>query len=310
VRVRVVSDSAAAALFFRSMLQRTPLYAPEAFPRTLTVLVATLAAPAGVAAARGKAGPFTVVDVDPLSARGTVAAVGAAPLAHVAEAVAVAAGQLMTLGGYRHVAGGAQNAALAAARADGVLDWYLRDGHVYAPKDAPHPDLLPLPRGADVVREKEGAGGAGAASAGAVALVIGAAPGAVAAPAAAAGRLFSAHAAVWHAGGGVSAMWGGLSAPAPLQAALAAKLPLVRGSLVAEGAATMPLAGAPRAAPAPRRVIIVGGAGAGADAAAAIKAACGLTDRQAEKVAARLAASGAAVSVVADAKAALAALGL
>ena len=116
VRVRVVTDSAAAALFFRSALQRTPLYAPEAFPRTLTVLVATLAAPEGVAAARGKPGPFTVVDVDPLTARGTVLAVGAAPLGgtedSVAAAVAAAAGQLMTLGGYRHVGGGAQNAAL------------------------------------------------------------------------------------------------------------------------------------------------------------------------------------------------------
>ena len=297
--MRVVSDSAAAALFFRSLLQRTPLYAPEAFPRTLTVLVATLAAPAGVAAARGKAGPFTVVDVDPLAARGTVLAVGAAPLSAVAEAVATAAAQLMTLGGYRHVPGGAQNAALAAARADGVLDWYLRDGHVYADKAAPHPDLLALPRGADVVREREGGG---------VALVVGAAPGLVAAPAAAAGRLFSAGGAVWHASGALSALWAGLSAPAPLQAQLAAKLPLVRGSLVAEGMATLPLAGAARAAPAPGRVIVVGGGGGG-DAAAAIKAACGLTDRQAEKLAARLKASG-AVSAVADAKAALAALGL
>ena len=302
VRVRVVSDSAAAALFFRSLLQRTPLYAPEAFPRTLTVLVATLAAPEGVAAARGKAGPFTVLDVDPLAARGLVMAVGAAPLQSVAEAVATAAAQLMTLGGYRSVAGGAQNAALAAARADGVLSWYLRDGHQYAAKDAPHPDLLPLPRGADVVRE------AGAGAGADVALVLGAAPGAVAAPAAAKGRLFSAHAAVWHAGGGLSAMWAGLSAPAPLQAQLGAALPLVRGSLVAEGMATLPLGGAPRAAPAPRRVIIVGGAGAGGDAAAAVKAACGLTERQAAKVAGRL--SGAAVSFVADDKAALAALGL
>jgi hypothetical protein len=51
-----------------------------------------------------------------------------------------------------------------------------------------------------------------------------------------------------------------------------------------------------------------GGGGGGGPGPAAVKAACGLTERQAAKVAGRL--SGAAVSFVADDKAALAALGL
>jgi len=291
VRVRVVTDSPAVALFFRDILPRTPLYAAEAFPRTLTVLAATLAAPEGVAAARGKSGPFTVLDVDPLQARGTVLAVGACAPEAIADAVAAAAGQLMALGGYRHVPGGAQNASIAAAREDGSLAWYLRDGHTYADKSAPHPDLLAL-RNADAVFEAGAAGG--------VALVLGAPAGVVAGTAAAAGRLFAAHSVVWGAAG-LSAMWSGLSVPAALQQQHAKALPLVRGSLVAGGRVMLPLAGAARAAPSPTRVIVVGAPDA--------RTASGLTDKQAEKLASRMAA-GAQVMKVADAAEAMKLLGL
>jgi hypothetical protein len=290
VRVRVVSDSSIVALFFRSLLQRTPLYAPEVFPRNITVLAATLARPEGVAAARGKAGPFTVVDVDPQTSKGTVIAVGDVPLASIASAVAVAAGQLMSLGGYRSIPGGSDNASLNAARADGSLAWYMRDGHSYAPKNEPHPDLLPLTSGVDVVKDGNG-----------YTLIVGAPAGSVSGPAAAKGRLYAAHGCVWGTNE-ISAFWSGLSVPS------GSGLPLVRGSLVAQGRTILPISSAGgRAVPHPKKVILVGG---NSNASAAIKSACALSDKQAEKIAGRLSSSGAKVETVADAAGALKALSL
>jgi len=290
VRVRVISDSSIVALFFRSLLQRTPLYSPEVFPRNITVLAATLATPEGVAAARGMSKPFTVVDVDPQTSKGTVIAVGDVPLASIANAVAAAAGQLMSLGGYRSIPGGSDNASINAARADGSLAWYMRDGHSYAPKNEPHPDLLPLTTGADVVKDGSG-----------YSLIVGAPAGAVAGPAAAKGRLFAAHGCVWGSNE-MSAFWSGLTVPS------GSSLPLVRGALVAEGWKVLPASSAGgRAVPHPNRVIVVGG---NSNASAAIKSACALSDKQAEKIASRITTSGAKVETVADVSGALKALSL
>lgn len=279
VRVRVVTDSPVVALYFRNMLHRTPLYAPEAFPRTITVYAATLASDA-IAAARG-VGPYTVVDVDPRTSRGTVVAAGPVSFAALRDAVACAAAQLQVAGGYRHVPGGSHNSAIAAARADGVLGWYMRDGHYYAPAAEAHPELVPV-RG-DLVAEADGKG---------FALVVGAGSGAVAGPAAAKSRLYAGHDVVLTPTG-VASTWAGVSVPAAVQAAAANALPLTAGAVVAQAAATLPLSG-PKEARAPSRIVVVGG-GAGAiaagDVAARVKAATGMTDKAAAKLTARLAAN-------------------
>ncbi len=295
LRVRVITDSPAVALYFKSMLHRIPLYAPEAFPRTMTVYAATLAGDgvSGWAGMNGK--PFTVVDSDPATARCTVAAAGAFSLSALRDAVATAAGQTMATGGYRHVAGGSQNPNLAAARADGVLHWYMRDSHVYAEKGEAHPDLLPF-RGDIVLAQGGGSaivvGGEGVAGAAAVAK-----------------RLLAAHGGVWGAGAtaglGLHALWGGVSVPSAFARANAAAFPLGRGTMQAQGLATMPLEGG-KAAPAPTHVVIVGGTGA--DAAAKFASAAGLTPKAAEKVASRL--SGLKVTEVATSQEAAKALGL
>jgi hypothetical protein len=292
IRVRVITDSPVVALYFRNLLQRTPLYNPQAFPRTITVYAATLAASGpGVAAAEGGS-PYTVVDVDPATKAGTVLAVGGVALASLSDALAAAATQLALMGGYRSIPGGNKHPGIAAARADGVLSWYMRDGHYYPPATAPHPDLLPLP--GDVIAEADGKG---------YAAVIGAAAGSVAAPAAAKGRLYAAHNFVWAADQGISSAWGGVTLPS----AAAKGVALGRGALVAQGGVTASLAG-PRAVPHPSRVIVVGGSGA--DAAAKAKSAGGLSDKQAEKLAARLAATKAQVVSVGSAAEAAKALGL
>jgi hypothetical protein len=291
VRVRVITDSPVVALYVRTLLHRTPLYNPQAFPRTVTVYAATLAGP-GVAAAEGT-GPYTVVDVDPATKAGTVLAVGNVALASIAESIAAAAGQLALTGGYRSVPGGNKHPGIAAARADGVLSWYMRDGHYYAPAGDAHPDLLPL--AGDVIAEADGKG---------YAAVLGAAgSGGVAGAAAAKGRLYAAHNFVWTAEQGVASTWAGVTLPA----AAAKGAAVGKGALVAQGGVTAALTG-PRAVPHPTRVIVVGGSGA--DAAAKAKSAAGLSDAQAEKLAARLAASKAQVVTVATAADALKALGL
>lgn len=254
LRVRVVTDSPVVALHFRSLLHRTPLYDAEAFPRTLTVLVGTLAAPDGAArkplpgaSSSSPAGPFTVVDVDPATAKAMVLAVGDVSLASLSLAVATAAGRLQALGGYRHVPGGDSNPNIKEARADGVLHWYLRDGHVYASPTEPHPELLPLQ--ADVV---VGSGGGAPVS-----LVLGNANGTVAAAAEAAGRLFSAHHAVWGPSG-LASFWAGMCVPKKQQSEGAG---LPRGALVAQGRVTQPLAAAASAPGgrigAPQRAVLI-----------------------------------------------------
>ena len=307
--MRLVTDSPIVALYFRSLLQATPLYSPQAFPRTLTVYAAT-AAGAGISAAAGMSAPFTVVDCDPATARATVLTAGPVPLAGLREAVAAAAGSLQSLGGYRHVPGGSHVPIIAEARKEGVSHWYFADGHYYAPAGEAHPDLLPL-RCADVVLEGSSAGsGSGgssgsSSSSGSLALVLGASAGGVAGAAAAAGRLCAAHDAVWEAGG-LAAQWAGLTAPA------AAKLQAVRGALSAQGGLTVPLQGSARLLPAPGRILVVAPAGSAASASPAelIGAACRLSAKQAEKLQARLAAFKGRVEVLDSEAAALKALGL
>lgn len=284
LRVRVVTDSPVVALYFRNLLHRTPLYSPEAFPRTLTVYAATLASDA-ISGACGM-GPYTVVDVDPQSSFGTVLSVGAVPLASIAEAVAAAAGQLQLAGGYRSVPGGAANPAITHARKANVLHWYMQDRHYYAQKDEAHPDLLPVK--GDVVLNADGKS---------YSLVVGAPSGQVAAAAASKGRLYSAHNAIWSASEGISSTWAGVSVPS----ASAKGLPVVRGALVAQGSVTLPLTGA-KSVSHPSTVIVVGGGD--------VKTAAGVADKQADKLAARLTASGAKVSNVATAADAVTALGL
>jgi hypothetical protein len=170
------------------------------------------------------------------------------------------------------------------------LAWYMRDGHSYASKNEPHPDLLPLTTGTDVVKDGSG-----------YSLIVGAPAGAVSGPAAAKGRLFAAHGCVWGSNE-MSAFWSGLSVPS------GSGLPLVRGALVAQGRTVLPVSSAGgRVVQHPNRVILVGG---NSDASAAIKSACALSDKQAEKIAARISSSGAKVETVADASGALKALSL
>lgn len=306
------------ALHFRALLLRTPLYDAEVFPRTLTVYVGTLAAEEGAARAPlgdapGRAGPYTVTDVDPATAKATVLAVGRASLAAISRAVAAAATQLQALGGYRHVPGGDSVPTLSQARRDGLLHWYQRDGHVYAAPGEAHPDLLPLQ--ADVVTAA--AGGAGGPT-----LVLGAINGEVAAAAAAKGRLWSAHHAVWEAGGkGVAAQWAGLCVPEGTAGVSADSLP--RGTLVTGGRVSAPLPLTPsRAAAEPAALLLVdtlAGAKAGplgADALVARLAAAGslgagaATPKLSEALKARIAAAGPglrveAVTSIADAVRAL-----
>jgi hypothetical protein len=249
------------ALHFRSLLHRTPLYDAEAFPRTLTVLVGTLADPEGAArrplpGSSTAAPPYTLVDVDAASAKATVLGVGNVSLAYLSAALSTAASQLQALGGYRHVPGGDSNPNIQEARADGILHWYLRDGHVYASPTDPHPEILSLQ--ADVV-----------VTGTATTLVLGNRDGAVATAAAAKGRLFAAHRAVWGPGG-LASFWAGMCVPHPPQKATLSPLAFVRGALVTQGRVTLPVAAAASAAggllPAPQKVIFIDAAGAAAKA--------------------------------------------
>ena len=301
LRLRVVTDSSVVALYFRSLLHRTPLYSPEVFPRTLTVYVATL----GGAAAGS---PFAAIDIDAGAASGTVLASGAVPLSSLRDAMGVAAGHLQALGGYRSVrGGGAQSPNLAEARADGVLDWYARDGHVYAQPSEPHPDLLTL-----------GGGSVAVSGSGGVALVLGARAGALVGAAATAGRLVGAHHVVWGPRT-LTPLWAGVSLPA----APAAPLPGVcgeRGALFTQSSVTAPLLCGPGASVAPSSLFIIeasaptsGAPVTGAPEAVVARvatAAGGLTAKQTAKLAARLAGGSVGVTAVPTEAAAAALLGL
>lgn len=304
LHVRLVTDSAVQALAFRSLLQRVPLYSPELFPRTLTVYSGTLAS-AELLAGAGKGSPFTITDVDAGSSRGTILAAGAVSVESLSAAISRAAAQLMQQGGYRHVAGGSHVANLREARADGLLHWYTAraDAHSYglAAAGEAHPDLLALPA-VDVIAA---AGAAGST------LVLGDRSGAVAAAAAGKASLYAAGGAIWHATEGLSSFWGGAALPAGSPAAAAAGLP--RGSLLSEGKAFVPLSG-PKTVGQPAAVVLVAKEAAGkklaaAEAAPLVAQTLGLTAKQAEKVAARLASVG-SITGVASAAEAVAALKL
>ena len=305
VRVRVITDSPIVALHFRCLLHRTPLFNPQAFPRTLTLYASTLARES-TGAGRGMAAPFTVVDCDPVKQRGHVLSVGPASLGALTEALALAAGTLQAgAGGYRSIPGGAHNPALAEARAEGVLPWYLRDGHVYAGAGEAHPALLPL-RGTLV------AGGSAAAG---NSLVLGCGGGALEGAAGRAGRLLGAHHCVLELGEGgsavaASAQWAGATLRAGSGSGSNGMGGAgVRGSLIAQGAVTVPLHTPTRQAAAPQRVLVVS-AGSGSPAEA-VAAAGGVGEAGKARLAALMASAGAPrVELVGSEAEALKALGL
>jgi len=246
IRVRVITDSPIVALYLRALLQRTPLYNPQVFPRTITVFASTLARE-GTAAGRGMTSPFTVVDADLVRSRAIVAAVGPFSLASLSNAIAAAAGALSGgPGGYRTTPFDA-HPALGEARADGSLPFYLRDGHVYAPPGEAHPVLLPL-RGSVIT------GGASGAT-----VVLGGGSGLVEGAAMSAGRLYA-----W--GGcsveshGVAGLFAGASIPSNL-----AGKPL-KGSLIAQGCTTVPLCNPARLAGNLGKVLVLGGGVGGSEA--------------------------------------------
>jgi hypothetical protein len=258
VRVRVISDSPLLSLALRSLLHTTPLYDPEVFPRTITVYAATQGS---------SEKPYTAVDVDTAGAKAVVLSVGNVSLADLTKAIATAAATLQHAGGYRHVPGGSQNPNIREARAgmlqscthtphssnsmydihaDGILDWYVRDGHYYAPASEAPVDLLSL-SDATVVT-----------SGGTTALVLGS-TGAVAAAAAAKGRLFASQGAVWHSAG-LSALWAGLSVPTSVFEANKAAFASASGYVNAFGSVTIPLK-ASRTVVSPSKIILVNAAG-------------------------------------------------
>ena len=299
LRVRVVTDSSIVALALRSLLHRTPLYSPEAFPASLTVYHT-----------RGSSGvnaPVTSVDVDARAGTAIVLAEGAVTLAALRNAVAAAAGSLYAAGAPRSVpASIARSPNLAAARADGVLGWYVRDGHVYAPPGAVAADALALC--GDIVLPAQGEDSP------TTLIVGGAAGGAVAAAAARAGRLLAAHHAVWlRSPPGSAKPWTALSslwAGASLPEQAAGGTPPPRGAVIMDGSVTAPLAGAAasiRATRGPIRVVVIG-----RDAVMGVSAAmvgpASTSDGLAARVAQRL--DGAHVDTVADEAAAVRLLGL
>lgn len=186
------------------------------------------------------------VDVDPATARATVLLRGPVSASAFANAIAVAGGALSIAGGYRHVPGGAHDPNLSEARSDGVLDWYLRDGHFYARADEPQPETALLAPGAATVLGRT--------------LVIGrdVLAAAVSSGALAGGKVQSGAGAVWHPTEGVSAPFAGLLMPAAAASgAAAAALPA--GSVIYGGEAVVPwAAAAARSFGAPSRVVVVG----------------------------------------------------
>lgn len=282
MRVRVVTDSPIVALYFRSLLHSIPLYAPEAFPRTITLYAATLAGE-GLAAWKGIGKPYTVVDVDPSTARASVAVAGGASLNSMRQALLTAAGHLQAVGGYRHVPGGVQNPNLMVARNDGLLHWYMRDGHVYADKSEAHPSLL-TSKGSVLL------------SGGTSTLVVGPVCKELAGAAAAKGMLYSAHGVTWTASG-LSAVFAGVSVPV---GQVKGKLPFGRGTLLAQGLATLPLNTA-KAVVHPSKVVIVGGEGS--DSSSKYAHAGGVSPKAVDKVGALLAQVKDVVQVASEAEA-------
>jgi hypothetical protein len=183
------------------------------------------------------------VDIDPATAKAIVLVEGGVGVSDLLRALSTAAGSLAISGGYRHVPGGSADPNLSWARADGVLGWYMRDGHYYAPATLPQPDLLLLPPSAVSVV-------AGALVVNADSTLLSAA--------ATSGRLQSGAGAMWLAGGNA----GGLSAPFAASVFMDSKN-ISTGSVVdASGATIVPWETSnARSFGTPSQVAIIGGSG-------------------------------------------------
>jgi len=221
IRVRVISNDAVPALYFRNILLRTPLYDPEAFPRVITVYVSSTPNPK----------PFTVSDYNPTTNKAVVVASGAVPLAAIQQQITHVAAQLMDKGGYRHIKGGGVRVDIG--RKEGNIEWYLDDRHYFPPADEAHPDLLAI-KGSVVI------GGEGK-----VKVIVGGGPTVPVLP-----SLFAASGLVWEAAG-ISKLYAGVSAPV-------AGTRLPKGALVAQGAATLAVPLTASLATAPDSIVAIG----------------------------------------------------
>jgi hypothetical protein len=243
--------------------------------------------------------PRLIVDVDPATSRASILIWGDANAHDLTRAVAVAANALNASGGaYRSLPGGSQDPNLSAARSDGSLAHYLRDGHFYPAVGEPQPDVLLLPpRAATVV------GAAGAAPT----VILGAdATSSIATAAAASGKLLSSGSALWHATEGVSSSFA--AALVASEAASSYKA-LPEGTVLQKAGAVVPWAASGvKSFGKPSRVLVIGGSGDASEAAAGAVASAagwaGLGDKAKAQLKSRLTAAGVTVEIVKDAKAA------
>jgi hypothetical protein len=149
LKVRLIADRAEPALAFRHLLQATPLYDPDWFPRNV-VVVWDSEAPAGAG------GPTVVSDVDlasPSSAKAWVTVRGEVPLERVLGHVALVSAKLLqNPASYRGVDGGsqAQRAVKARNGSGGAFD--ASEFHWLPARNAPLPDNVLVP--GDVVFSK------------------------------------------------------------------------------------------------------------------------------------------------------------
>eukprot|EP01138_Halocafeteria_seosinensis_P015107 gb/GECG01015420.1/.p1 GENE.gb/GECG01015420.1/~~gb/GECG01015420.1/.p1 ORF type:complete len:452 (+),score=60.95 gb/GECG01015420.1/:1-1356(+) len=134
IKVRAVTDTAEANLFFRNMLHRIPLDIPDCFPRHILVISNEQ---------WDKTDPCVLVDIDMQANSATkavVVAAGKVSFSELAENIAFCANELATKGGYRHEFGGGLRARIA--RENGRLELYYTDRYWKASPDEPHPDML------------------------------------------------------------------------------------------------------------------------------------------------------------------------
>lgn len=203
IRVRVITDSANYALFFRNMLSRVPLKDAQTFPRPLTVYIAT----------NHDDGAYSVSDFDPETGRGVVAVSGSPGFEPVLRQIEHVAAQMFDHGGYQGQRGGGHR--LQLAREDGSLEF--DDSHYIA--DSGAEDLLFL------------RGSASLADDGSTTIHVGDEP--------PAGALHAAHACVWNAAG-VAQFWGGANLQSAPDAARGAIACTGRTAVPVESALTAP----------------------------------------------------------------------
>jgi hypothetical protein len=264
VRVRVITDSADYALFFRNVLNTVPIGHPDAFQRPIVVYALTnTSMPAALAS-----------DVDPDALKATVVSVGTPDFASLQDAIAATVGQVLANPDVLSAPSGGP--LMQAARRDGLLgDYYgVKDSGVHVPSGPV--SMLP----ADAVIGKDGS----------TSLVVGSTG--LSATAVADGSLFAARHSVWGPAG-VCRAWNAVTLPA-------SDVPggVPRGSVVAGSDATVAVVG-DLLAGAPKRVVVVGGKGKGLDA---VLGAVPMEEAAAETLKSQLDASGTEVVTVSNDK--------